>query len=214
MRERTLMRVELSVHVDENRLAGLDVALEFEAGDLQGDALGGDHVLLRLAGKESFGAARAEDERANSVEIAEAEHSDAGDHGNDAVTAFAAAMHLFNGSEDVLGCGIRGAALGEGVREDVQHYLGVRGGVEVSQVALEDTFDDLGDVGEVAVMREDDAVGRVHVERLRFGDGAATGCGIAHMADAGIAEQLGHVSGVEDICYQAVAFVEIETVFK
>ena len=123
-------------------------------------------------------------------------------------------MDLFNGGEDVLGCRMGGAALREGVGEDVQHHLGVRGGVEVAQVALEDAFDDLADVGEVAVVGEDDAVGRVHVERLGFGDGAATGSGITHVPDAGIAEQLGHIAGVKDVCYEPVALVKVEAVFK
>jgi hypothetical protein len=34
------------------------------------------------------------------------------------------------------------------------------------------------------------------------------------MADARGAEELGHVTGVEDVCYQAVALVKIEAVFK
>jgi len=34
------------------------------------------------------------------------------------------------------------------------------------------------------------------------------------MADAGVAEQLGHVAGVEDVGDEAVALVEIEAIFK
>ena len=79
---------------------------------------------------------------------------------------------------------------------------------------LKQAFDDVGDVGEVAVVREDDAVGRVHVERLRFGDGRATGGRIAHMADAHGAQQARHVAGVEDVGDEAVALVQIEAVFE
>jgi hypothetical protein len=34
------------------------------------------------------------------------------------------------------------------------------------------------------------------------------------MADAGVTEQLGHVAGVENVCYQPVALVKVEAVFK
>ena len=60
-------------------------------------------------------------------------------------------------------------------------------------------------VGEIAVVREADAVRRVHVERLRFGGAVAAGGGITHMADADVALELLHVVLLEDIAHQALA---------
>ena len=51
------------------------------------------------------------------------------------------------------------AALGQCVGEDVQHHFAVGGGVQVPAIVLVDALDDLLDVGQIAVMGEDDAVG-------------------------------------------------------
>ncbi len=121
-------------------------------------------------------------------------------------------MQLFNGGEDVGRFGRDDAALGERVGKNIQHDLGVRGGVQVALVVLVDVVDDLADVGQVAVVREDDAVRGVHVEGLGFGDGGAAGGGITDVADAHIAEQTGHVGAVEDVGDEAVFFVEVEAI--
>ena len=64
---RALLRVHAAVHVDVDRLARPDVALEREAEHVEGDALGGEHP---------FDAARrlalAEHERPDAVRVAEA----------------------------------------------------------------------------------------------------------------------------------------------
>ena len=54
-------------------------------------------------------------------------------------------------------------------------------------------------------MREADAVGRVHVERLGFGGVVAAGGRIAHMAHADVALELLHVVLLEHIAHQALA---------
>ena len=135
----------------------------------------------------AFEGAAAEHERADAVRIAEGEHADAGDDGDDRVAAFAALVDLLDGREDVGGLGGDDAAAREGVCEDVEHDLAVGGGVEVTAVVLTDVFDDLLHVGEVAVVGEDDAVGAVDVEGLGFGYGGATGGGVADVADTHVA---------------------------
>ena len=64
---------------------------------------------------------------------------------------------------------------------------------------------EFGRVGEVAVVAEADAVGRVDVEGLRLGDAVVAGRGIAHMADTDVATQFEHVLLAEDIAHQARA---------
>ena len=58
-------------------------------------------------------------------------------------------------------------------------------------------------VGQIAVVGETDAVGRVDVERLRLRGAVAAGGGIADVADAGIALELEHVVLLEDVAHQA-----------
>ena len=74
-------------------------------------------------------------------------------------------------------------------------------------------FGKLARVREVAVVGEHDAVRRVHVERLRFADAIATGRGVAHVADAGVAPQLEHVVLAEDVADEAAAFVGAQLAF-
>ena len=84
----------------------------------------------------------------------------------------------------------------------------------MAHVGLEQAFDDVRDVGQVAVVGEDDAVGRVHVKGLGFGDGGATGGGITDVSDAHGAEQAGHIAGVKNVGDKAVSFVEVEALFE
>src|SRR6185436_4376827 len=68
-------------------------------------------------------------------------------------------------------------------------------------------------IDEVAVVAEDDAERRIHVERLRFGRRrrGARG-GIAAMRDAHVAHEVAHVARAEDIAHQALALVHVEAV--
>ena len=66
-------------------------------------------------------------------------------------------------------------------------------------------FAELARVGEVAVVREADAVRRVHVERLGFGGVVAAGGRVAHVAHADVALEFQHVMLLEDVAHQALA---------
>ena len=67
------------------------------------------------------------------------------------------------------------------------------------------TSAELARVGEIAVVREADAVRRVHVERLGFGGVVAAGGRITHVAHADVALELLHVVLLEHIAHQALA---------
>ena len=74
-------------------------------------------------------------------------------------------------------------------------------------------FGQLARIGEIAVVREADAVRRVHVEGLRFGGAVAPGRGIAHMAHADVALELLHVVLLEHIAHQALALAHEQLAF-
>ncbi len=66
-------------------------------------------------------------------------------------------------------------------------------------------------IHQVAVVRQHDAEGRVHVERLRFlGIRRRSGRRVAHVGDAARARQRAHVARAEDVAHQAVALVHAE----
>ncbi len=78
-------------------------------------------------------------------------------------------MHALDRGEDLVGIEVgTGHLLLQLVRQHVHEQLGVGIGVEVPTVDVEELFGQLTGVGEVAVVHENDAVGRVHVERLGF----------------------------------------------
>ena len=57
---------------------------------------------------------------------------------------------------------------------------------------------------------EADAVGRIHVERLRLGGAVAAGGRIAHVADADVAGELEHVPLLEHVAHQACALARAQ----
>ena len=129
-----LPRVERAREVDEDRLAGLDVAQHAEAERLDRHRLGGDHVL---------GAAEllvaADDQRPDAERVAEREQAVAGDHRDDRVGAAAAPVHAGHRAEDRVGIEpvvLRGAL--ELEREHVEQHLAVAVGVDVAEVELEE----------------------------------------------------------------------------
>ncbi|MNQ92744.1 hypothetical protein D3C85_1081780 [compost metagenome] len=121
-------------------------------------------------------------------------------------------MHAGDGLEDRLRVqGQPVAAALEFVGQHVQQHFGVRMRVDVATVAAEHLLAQLFRVGQVAVVGQDDAVRRAHVERLGFflARGGA-GRRVAHLADAGRARQAAHVAGAEHIAHEAVGLVHVE----
>src|SRR5690606_38067241 len=92
-----LARMDVAVHVDVDRLAGLDIAYQLEAQHVQGHALGGDAVFQAV-----FGFALTEAGRPDAVRIAEADDAVVVDHGNRRIGTAAAAMDIGNGFEDLF----------------------------------------------------------------------------------------------------------------
>ena len=156
--------------------------------------------------------ARAEDERADAERVAEGEQAVAGDHGDRGVRALDPLVHVRDGLEDLVGVELdaRDLRLQLG-GEHVEQQLGVARRVHVPAVDVEQVVGELTRVREVAVVHEDDAVGRVDVERLRL---LLAGCGalrgVAHVAEAHLAEQRAHVAGAERLAHLALGLVDVE----
>ena len=118
-------------------------------------------------------------------------------------------MHRRYCAEDLLRFQGEHAGQLEFVREDVEQHLGVGVGVDVAQVFAEDFLFQLHGVGEITVVRQRQAKGRINVERLRLGRRVATGGGIAHLSDTEIAEQGLHVLRLKHVAHQAVVLAQI-----
>ncbi|NYH15252.1 hypothetical protein GGD41_002480 [Paraburkholderia bryophila] len=97
------------------------------------------------------------------------------------------------------------------VREHVEHDLGVGIRIDVAAIDAEHLVFQLLPVGQVAVVREDDAERRVHVERLGFFFARrGTGRRVTHLADTGRAGQAAHVARAEHVAHHAVGLVHVK----
>ena len=112
--------------------------------------------------------------------------------------------------EDVRRLRLVGADLLQLVGQDIEQDFRVRIGVDVAQVGAEDIRLQLPGVGEIAVVRQADAVGCVDVHRLRFRGARCAGGGVAHMSNAHVAAQSAHVALLEDLPHQAIALAQLQ----
>ncbi len=121
-------------------------------------------------------------------------------------------MHPSHGLEDVLFGGAQLALTGQLMGKHVEQHFGIRVGIDVPQVRLVQLLGQLLDIGQVAVVRQGDAVGGVHVERLGLGRGRGAGGGITYMAQPHGADQALHVPLVEHIANQTVFLAQEQPV--
>ena len=168
-----------AVGVREQRFAGLDVAHEVETLNVDGAALGSHHHLFALRAP-----AHAEGQRTDAVRIAEGDDAAAIDHRDRGVRAAATPVDAGHRGENLFVVRLVGAHLLQLVGEDVEQYFRVRFRVDVAQILAEDMRHQLVGVGQIAVVRQADAVRRVDVHGLRFGGAGRAGGWVAHMADA------------------------------
>ena len=144
--------------------------------------------------------------------VAEGEEAVVDDHADHRVGALAAAVEALDGGKEFFRVHGR-AQVGQFVREDVEQHLGVATGVEMAEVVAREFVGELRGVGQVAIVGDDEAVGRVDVERLRLGAGAGAGGGVAHVADGDVAAQLGHAAVVKDVAHESVFLAQVEPAF-
>jgi hypothetical protein len=102
------------------------------------------------------------------VRIAEGHDAIADDQRHHGIAATAAPMHGGHGGEDCPRRQLVCRLLLELVGEHVQQGFGVRAGVQVAPVLLDQQGFQLIGVGQVAVMRQRDAVWRIDVKGLGF----------------------------------------------
>lgn len=206
-RLRALAGIELAFLGDVHRLARRQVADQGEAEYVQGHALGGDHVFDAVLGMPL-----AEDDRTDRIGVAETDDAMAGDHRHHRVAADATVVHAGNRGEDVLLGGLQLVAHRQLVGEHVEQHFRIGVGVHVAQVGFVDFLGQLLDIGQVAVVRQGNAVGRVDVERLRLRRAGAAGGRVTHMADADAADQALHVALLEDVADQAVVLAQVQLI--
>ena len=198
-----LLRVHGAVQVNEYGLTRRHIALEAVRGTLQGHRFTGHHHRA-LAAPQAQGP--------DAKGVAKRQHAVPGNQGNHGIRAAHAPVHLAH-SVKHIGRLQRQAARGfvDFVRQHVQQHLRIALGVDVPVVGAEQLGLERLGIGEVAVVHQHDAKGRVHVKRLGFflAVGVASG-GVAHLAQAAVARQRAHVAGAEHITHHAFGLVHEE----
>ena len=143
------------------------------------------------------------DQRTNAVRIAEAQNAVADHHRNHGIAAATAPVHGVGRRKNV---GRRDARRADALQlggQHVEQHFGIGGGVQVPAVFAHQHLREFAGVGEIAVVAETDAVGRIHVKRLRIVRAVGAGGRIADVADADVALQLDHVLLLKDVAHQA-----------
>mmetsp|Transcript_16724 Transcript_16724/g.33302 ORF Transcript_16724/g.33302 Transcript_16724/m.33302 type:complete len:271 (+) Transcript_16724:987-1799(+) len=199
--------MHLTVGVDEDGLARSEVPHQAEPQGVDGDRLAGHTVIQFRAGP-----ARPDDDRPDAVRIPEPDEADAVDEVDARVPALAHPHHLLHRREDLPRHvpGFHAPAVRQTVREDVEQQLRVGIGVGVPPEVHDALLVELLRVGEVAVVRDTDAVGVVRVQRLGLGARRGAGRRVADVADADVAAELEHVVLLEDILHEAVLLAQVE----
>jgi hypothetical protein len=97
------------------------------------------------------------------------------------------------------------------VRQHVEQDFGIALGVDVAVVGVEQLGLERVGIGQVAVVHQHDAKGRVHVKGLRLFLAEGIACrGVAHLAQAAVAGQRTHVAGAKHIAHHALGLVHEE----
>ena len=94
------------------------------------------------------------------------------------------------------------------MRKDIQQNLRIRAGIDVPQIGVEQLLFQFRGVGQIAVMRQRNAIRRVHIHGLRFCGTGRPRSRIAHVADAYGALQTLHVIHLECITYQTIGLAQ------
>ena len=96
------------------------------------------------------------------------------------------------------------------MRKYIQKYFGIGVGINLPQVLLKQFLFQFICIGEIAVMRQADAIGRIDIKWLCLSRTLASGCRVTYMTDTHIALQASHVAGVKNITHQAIILAQVQ----
>src|SRR5471032_2707441 len=167
--------------------------------------IGGALTGVQLA---FVGVTLAEYDRTDGVRVTETDDAITGDHCHHGVTTTATVVHVGYGGEDVFFGGLQLATLGQFMSENVEQHFRIGIGVDVAQVRFVDLLGQLLDVGQVAVVRQGNAIRRVDVKRLGFGRSRTARGWITHMANTHMTDQALHVTLMKHITDQPVVLAQ------
>ena len=197
-----LLGEDLSIFRDHNALTRGDVAHQAKAQALQGHRLRGEDVILARAL-----ITLTQDQRTNAVGVTKADDAKARDHRHAGISPLGPALQNAHRCEDRIWVEREATdGLLQLMGKNIEQHLRIGLGVDVTPITAVHVVLEFTRVGEVAVVTEHDAKGRIHIEGLGLLSTHGTaGRGITNMADAHVAVEVAHVTGAKDIAHQARA---------
>ena len=194
------------VHGEYDGLTRLDIPHKLKVKSVQGHALGGHHQF-----RTGFGIAHAEHHRPYAVRITKGHDTVTRYHRDRGVTAAATAMHALDRVKYIVLVEAEASSLHlELVREYVQQDFRIRLGIDVAPVLGEQLTLQFLRVGQIAVVRQGDTVGRIDVKGLRLSR-RRTACGrIPDVAYAHGAAQFDHVLHIEHVARQTIVLAQMQ----
>jgi hypothetical protein len=94
--------------------------------------------------------------------------------------------------------------------EDIQQDLGIRTGIDMTQILPKHLALELRSIGQVAIVPKHNAKRGIDIKRLRFCCGRGAGGRVTHMCNAGISDQTPHVSGLKNVLHKTIVFMHIK----
>ncbi len=197
--------MHITLQVDKHRLAGSDVALQGNARAFQSDRFTGQHA--RAIGPLAHA------QRADAKWVAEGQHTVPGNQGDDGIRSLDAFVHSRHRAKQMCRQQ-RGHPAGSAVHlmsQHIQQNFGITLGIDMPVIRIEQLVLERLGIGEITVMHQHDAKGRVHIERLRLflAEGIAR-CGVTHLPQAAIAQQAAHIARAKHILHHALGLVHEE----
>ena len=205
--DRALSAVEITLLVNEYRLARRHVAHALEAQGIERHAFRGDQIL-----RSFFVLGHADYQRPDAERIAKRQQAITGDHRHDRISAPAASMHPRDGLENGRWIELEtGAGFLEFMCQHVEQHLGIRPGIHMPQILAENFALQALGIGQVAVMAQDDPERGIDIERLGFGRRRGRPGGrIPAMRNTDVARQDAHVTGTKNIPDQPATLVSVK----
>ena len=133
-----------------------------ETGSIKGDAFRRDHVFILALFIFPDTVAGGPD----TVRVPETDDAITGDHGDNSIGTFATLVHCAHSGKDLVLGGVQLTQFLQFVGEHVQQNFRIRVGVDMAQIGSEQIAAQLIGIGQVPVVRQGNAVGTVHIERL------------------------------------------------
>jgi len=147
------------------------------------------------------------------MRVAKSNNANADDQRDNRVTTSAALVHGLYSIKYLVGCRMPVYACLQFVGENIEQDLGIRACAQVPAILFCQHLGQFVVICQIAVVTQTNTVGRIHIERLRFGSPRTTRRWVANMTDADITGEAQHMTLSKCVADKTVALALPQSVF-